>query len=112
MVDTGFESARRLSLVSRIGSAGRALLRASRHGDHFTLPVDLWVVLVQPCVPKYGGIPTELRHCEECSFRVVIVLKDDLYDFANHTSLVRCTVDVEDGDHLNEGPRQNFVLST
>ena len=45
-VDTGFESTRRLSLVSRIGSTGQTLLRAPQHGDFFVLPVDLGVVLV------------------------------------------------------------------
>ena len=52
-IDMGFKGMRRLSLVSHVGLAGRALLWAPRHGDHFTLPVDLGVVLAQPCVSKY-----------------------------------------------------------
>ena len=51
-VDMGFESTRPLSFISRVGSTGQALLRAPRHGDRFILPVNLWVVLAQPCVPE------------------------------------------------------------
>ena len=53
----------------------------------------------------------EFRHREERSFGVVVVSKNDLYNFANHTSLVRCTVDVENRDRLIEGLCRNFVLS-
>ena len=51
-VDTGFESVRGLSFVSRVSSTGQALLQAPRHGDRFVLPVNLWVALAQPCVPE------------------------------------------------------------
>ena len=104
-------SVRRLSLVSHVGSTGQALLRASRHGDRFILPIDLSVVLAQPCVPKYCGMPTEFRNRKDRSFGVVIVSKDGLYDLTNHTGLVRCTVDVKNRDHLVEGPCRDFVLS-
>ena len=60
----GFESVRRLLFVSHVGSAGCALLQAPRHGNRFTLPVDLGVMLAQPCVSEYGGVPAELRHRE------------------------------------------------
>ena len=56
-------------------------------------------------------MPTEFRHCEEHSFGVVIVSKNGLYDLANHTSLVQCTIDIENRDRLIEGPCQDFILS-
>ena len=75
------------------------------------MPVDLWVVLAQPCVSEYRGMPAEFCHHEECSFGVVIVSKNGLYDLANHTGLVRCTIDIENRDRLVEGLCQDFVLS-
>ena len=52
----------------------------------------------------------KFRHCEERSFGVVVISKDNLDDLANHPGLVRCTVDVEDGDGLNELSHWDFVL--
>ena len=68
-------------------------------------------MLAQPGVPEYCGVPAEFRHREERSFGVVVVSKNDLYDFTNHTGLIQCTIDVEDRDRLDELLRRDFVLS-
>ena len=56
-------------------------------------------------------MPAEFHHRKEQSFEVVIVSKDDLYDFMNHAGLVQCAVDIEDRDHLDEGPHRDLILS-
>ena len=53
----------------------------------------------------------EFRHREECSFKVVVILKDNLDDLANHPGLIRCTIDIEDRNRLDELSHRHFVLS-
>ena len=56
-------------------------------------------------------MPAEFRHRKERSLGVVIILKDNLNDLANHPGLVRCTINVEDRNHLDELSCRDFILS-
>ena len=53
----------------------------------------------------------KFRNRENRSLRVLVIAKDNLDDLANHPGLVRCTVDVEDGEGLDELSRRDFVLT-
>ena len=53
----------------------------------------------------------EFRDHKNRSLRVLVIAKDSLDDLANHPGLVRCTVDIEDRDGLDELSCRDFVLA-
>ena len=54
---------------------------------------------------------TEFCDRENRSLRVLVIAKDNLDNLANHPGLVRCTINIEDRDRLDELSHRDFVLS-
>jgi len=68
--------------------------RASVHLYFSSLPIDLWVVVLEPDVTKDHTLPSKARDSEKCPFRVDFVTEDYIYYFGDLTSLVGGAVHV------------------
>jgi len=70
------------------------LRRASVHLYFSGLPIDLWVVVLEPGITKDHVLLSEAGDSEECPFRVDFVAEDYVYNFGDLACLVGGTVHV------------------
>jgi hypothetical protein len=84
-----------LPLRSYFRTTCATFIRAATHEDLTGLPVDLWVVLLKPCEPKYNVLFPKTSDCEGSPLRVAIVTENCIYDFRDRPSLVRTSVHIE-----------------
>jgi len=68
--------------------------RASVHLYFSSLPIDLWVMVLEPDVTKDHTLPSEAGDSEECPFGVGFVMEDYIHHFRDLTSLIGETVHV------------------
>ena len=68
--------------------------RASVHLYFSSLPIDLWVVVLEPGVTKNHTLPSKAGNSKECSFGVGFVIENYVYHFRDLTSLVRGAVHI------------------
>jgi len=62
--------------------------RASVHLYFSSLPVDLWVVVLEPGVAEDHTLPSNAGDSKECPFRVSFVMEDYVHHFRDLTGLV------------------------
>ena len=89
-----------LTLGSHFVSAGCATGRAPAHFDVPGVPVDLWVVLLEPGVPEDELLLAESGHGELDSFAVALVMQDNVGNIPDGTSFIGRAVYIEDQDGL------------
>ena len=68
--------------------ASFASRRASVHLHFSSLPIDLWVVVLEPGITEDHTLPSEAVDSEECPFGVGFVMEDYIHHFGDLTSLV------------------------
>jgi len=71
--------------------------RASVHLYFSSLPIDLWVVVLEPGVTEDHTLPSKARDSEEHPFRVGFVTEDYVHHFRDLTSLIGGAIYVERG---------------
>jgi len=64
------------------------LKRTSVHLHFSGLPIDLWVVVLEPDITKDHVLPSEAGDSEKCPFRVGFVMENHIYHFRDLTCLV------------------------
>jgi len=69
-------------------TASFASRRASVHLYFFSLPIDLWVVVLEPDITKDHVFPSKAGDSEECPFRVGFVIENYVYHFGDLTCLI------------------------
>jgi len=74
--------------------------RASVHLYFSSLPIDLWVVVLEPGITEDHTLPSKAGDSEERPFRVGFVTKDYVHYFGDLTSLVGGAV------HIKRGKRE------
>jgi len=62
--------------------------RASVHLYFSRLPIDLWIVVLEPGITKDHVLPSEAGDSEECPFGVGFVMEDYVYHFGDLIYLV------------------------
>jgi len=68
--------------------ASFASRRASVHLHFSGLPIDLWVVVLEPGITEDHILPSEARDSEEHPFRVGFVIENHVYYFRDLTCLI------------------------
>jgi len=68
--------------------ASFALRRTSVHLHFSGLPIDLWVVILEPGITEDHVLPSEAGDSEECPFGVGFVTENHVYHFRDLTCLV------------------------
>jgi len=68
--------------------ASFALKRTSVHLHFFSLPIDLWVVVLEPGITKDHVLPSEAGDNEKHPFGVGFVTENHVYHFRDLTCLV------------------------
>jgi len=68
--------------------ASFTLRRTSVHLHFSGLPIDLWVVVLEPGITKDHVLPSEAGDSEEHPFRVGFVIENYVYHFRGLTCLV------------------------
>ena len=58
------------------------------------LPIDLWVVVLEPGITKDHVLPSEAGDSEECSFRVGFVMENHVYHFRDLTCLIEGAIHI------------------
>ena len=56
------------------------------------LPIDLWVVILEPGIAKDHALLSEAKDGKECSFGVDLVTEDYIHHFGNLTCFVEGAV--------------------
>jgi len=74
--------------------ASFTLRRASVHLYFSGLPIDLWVVVLEPGITEDHVLLSETGDSEERSFRVGFVVEDYVHNFGDLACLVRGTIHV------------------
>ena len=76
---------------------------------HFSgLPIDLWVVVLEPGVTKNHVLPSEARDSEERPFGVGFVIENHVYHFRDLTYLVGGTVYIVHRYGVRDAPGVNI----
>jgi len=75
-------------------TASFASRRTSVHLHFSGLPIDLWVVVLEPGITKDHVLPSEAGDSEERPFRVGFVMENHVYHFRDLTCLVGGAVHV------------------
>jgi len=52
------------------------------------LPIDLWVVVLEPGIAKDHALFSKARDSKECPFRVGLVIEDYIYHFGDLTCFI------------------------
>ena len=68
------------------------------------LPVDLWVVLLEPDKAKDDILPSHASGCKGGVFRVVIELEDCIHDLCNGVHFIWSTIYIVDQNGTEELP--------
>jgi len=68
--------------------------RALVHLYFSSLPIDLWVVVLEPGVTKDHALPSKAGDSEKCPFAVSFVMEDYIHHFRDLTGLVGGTIHV------------------
>jgi len=68
--------------------ASFASRRASVHLHFSSLPIDLWVVVLEPGITKDHVLPSEAGDSEEHPFGVGVVTENYIYHFGDLTCLI------------------------
>ena len=68
------------------------LRRASVHLHFSSLPIDLWVVVLEPGITEDYVLPSEAGDNEEHPFRVGFVMENHVYHFRDLACLIRGAV--------------------
>jgi len=71
------------------------LRRTSVHLHFFSLPIDLWIIVLEPGVAKDHALLPEVRDSEEYPFRVGLIIEDYIYHFGDSFCFIRGAVHVE-----------------
>jgi len=87
-------------------------LRGTSIHLHFSgLPIDLWVVVLEPGVTENHVLPSEARDSEERPFRVGFVIENHVYYFRDLTYLVGGTVHIIHQYGARDAPGVNTFCS-
>ena len=70
-----------LVLFPYIHSTHVAFVQTSTHYYLLSLPVNLWVMLLEPSKPEDDVLFPKVSDCEGCAFCMSIVLENCGYDF-------------------------------
>ena len=66
------------------------------------LPVNLWVVLLEPGESKDDVLPTKIGDCECGPFGVTIEMEDCIYNLSDGPALIWRTVHIVDWNRLTD----------
>jgi len=58
------------------------------------LPIDLWVVVLEPGISKDHALLSEAGDSEKCPLRVSFVMKDYIHHFGDLTCLIGGTIHI------------------
>jgi len=89
-------------------TADTAAREASGHFDGSGAEVDLQIVLVQPGEAKYHALLAEAGDCEQNTLGMSVVGHDHVDDFADASSLIKCSVHIVNRDRLGQLAGQKF----
>jgi len=64
------------------------------HLYFFSLPIDLWVVVLEPGIAKDHTLLSKAEDGKECPFRVGLVMEDYIYHFGDLTCFIGGAVHV------------------
>jgi len=84
-----------------------ALRGASVHLYLSGLPIDLWVIVLEPGIAKDHTLLSKAGDSEECSFRVGLVLKDYIHYFEDLTCFVGGAVHIVYWYGIEDAPGAN-----
>ena len=80
-----------------------------RHLHFPSSPVNVWAVFLQPGVAHNDLLIAQASHCEEGTFRVVLVPQDQLHYFRDRISLIQGAIYILNRDTTGEGPGRESV---
>ena len=72
-----------LSLFLYIHSTCVAFVWTPTHHYLLSLPVKLWVMLLEPSKPEDGILLPEISDCKGCAFCMSIIPEDRVYNFCD-----------------------------
>jgi len=79
---------------------------------HFSsLPIDLWVVVLEPSITKDHALPSEARDSEEHPFRVGFVMENHVYHFRDLICLIGGAVYIVHWYGVRDAPDVNVFHS-
>jgi len=91
--------------------ASFASRRTSVHLHFSSLPIDLWVVVLEPGITEDHVLPSEARDSEERPFGVGFVTENHIYHFRDLTCLVGGAVYVVHRYRAKDAPGVNAFRS-
>jgi len=68
---------------------------ASVHLHFSSLPIDLWIMVLEPGIAKDHALLSEIRDGEECPFKVGLITEDYIHHFGDSSCFVRGAIHVE-----------------
>ncbi|KAG5726821.1 hypothetical protein E4T56_gene586 [Termitomyces sp. T112] len=89
-------------LCSVLCGAGRALPWASAHGHLSSGPVNLGVMLSEPCKPKDYVLPPQADNGKYGVLHMVLILENQIHHGANGTGFIEHFINVVDQNGLKE----------
>ena len=87
-----------LSLFTYVHSTCVAFVWTPTHHYLPSLPVNLWVMLLEPNKPKDDILLPKVSDCEGRAFRVSIIPEDCVYNFRDQSCLITSSINIEDWD--------------
>ena len=98
-----------LSLFPYVRSTHVAFVWTPTHHYLLSLPVNLWVMLLEPSEPEDDVLFPEVSDCKECAFHMSIIPENCVYNFCDRTCLVVSSINIEDWDGMLQLPSAKSV---
>ena len=74
-----------------------------------SLPVNLWVMLLEPSKPKDDVLFPEVSDCKGRAFHMSIIPENCVYNFHDRTCLITSSINIEDWDGTLQLPSAKSV---
>src|ERR1700727_267472 len=74
------------------------------------LPIDLWVMLLEPGVSQYHTLFPKLSHCKLSAFCMILILEDHIGNLSDCPCLVWGTIYIKYWNWSSESPSWDLVI--